>query len=300
MKQKVLITLLNLFFLLLYLPIYAQVSGNQVYGNSNYSYNRVANIYLKSVQTTDSTLFIQSRVMLNKKPDFFMVSLGVSQEAATIEEGLKAINARIDAMVGNFNQIGVDKEDYYIDFISQTKVYDYVMENNTAEQVDYGFEIKKNIIIKLAEVDKLDKLIELASQQQIYDVIKVDYRNYHVEEIYEELLETSMEIVDKKKELYLKHSSMELDKKYRIVSDNFYSIYPNSQYKKYQAYESSDVNMYSGNRNNNFVKKELRKATTFYYEGSSISGLDKVINSDLATIGIQYFLEVMVLFEVKK
>lgn len=287
------------FLLLFPFFTYSQISGNQAYGNNYNSYNSSdRNKALQSIRTTDSTLVISTRVLMNKEPDFYFVSLGISQEGKTIQEGLDLINGRIDNLTNKLNSIGVKKKDYYVDFVSQAKIYDYKIGEKQAEQFDDGFEIKKNIIIKLNDLDKFDQLIELASEQKIFDIIKVDYRNDDVNSVYSEMYKTSIELIENKKKLYLTTNTQKVFDKQRIVSDNFYSIYPNSQYKKYQAYETSDLNVYTKNYSANYIKKELRKSTTFYYDGAEISGFDKILNADNPTIGIQYFLELTIVYEI--
>ena len=284
--------------LLLILPLLtaAQISGNQVYGNNYNSSDR--NKALQSIRTTDSTLFISTRVLMNKEPDFYFVSLGISQEGKTVGEGLNLINSRIDNLTKKLSSIGVEKEDYYVDFVSQAKIYDYKIGKQQAEQFDDGFEIKKNIIIRLRDLGSFDKLIELASEQNIFDIIKVDYRNDDVNSIYAEMYKASIELIENKKKWYLTTNTQKMSDRQRIVSDNFYSIYPDSQYKKYQAYETSDLDIYNKNDAANYLKKELRKSTTFYYSGAPISGFDKIINADNPIIGIQYFMELTMMYEI--
>jgi len=48
------------------------------------------------------------------------------------------------------------------------------------------------------------------------------------------------------------------------------------------------------------VKKEERKAKTYFYEGINYSGFDKVINNANPEIGIQYILNLSVKYDLKK
>lgn len=283
--------------LLFCLNSFAQISGNQLYSNNS---SNGSNRSLNSIQTTDSTLFIRARILLNKKSDYFIVSLGVSQEAESVEEGVRIINERINKFLSDLKSIKIKKEEYYVDFISQTKVYDYKFEGNKAQQYDYGFEIKKNIIVKLSDISKFDELTALASKQAIYDVIKVDYRNYDTEEIYQQMFDEAVKIVNKKKDIFLKVSDVKLSGKSRIASDDFYTIYPSKQYEKYQAYESSTLKLYSGKQSSSFFRKEERKTTTYFYDGKGGAGVDKVINADMVVVGIQYELYINMIYEIQR
>ncbi|MGC1471602.1 MAG: SIMPL domain-containing protein [Psychroserpens sp.] len=136
---------------------------------------------------------------MNKVPDFYFIYVGVSQEGKTVKEALSLINGRIANLTKNLNSIEIEKKDYYIDLISQARLYDYKLDKNNAEQYDDGFEIKKNVIIKLNDINQFDKLVEIAAEQRIYDIIKVDYNNSEMNSIYKEMYGASIEIIQNKK-----------------------------------------------------------------------------------------------------
>ncbi len=154
------------------------------------------------------------------------------------------------------------------------------------------------MIVRLDNLARFDELISLASEEEIYDLVKVDYRNEDIPSIYREIYEASIKLVNDKKERYLQTNSRKTYPAQRIVADNFYSIYPNSQYKKYQAYETSDLSAFSKRYSDDYLKKEVRKATTFFYDGAEISGVDQILNADDPVVGIQYFLELSVIYEL--
>ena len=88
--------------------------------------------------------------------------------------------------------LGIKKENVYIDFISQTKIYDFEVSGLNSEQVDKGFEIKKNIIITTSNVNSLEKLIALASDFEIHDIIKVEYFNNDTNAIHNSLFDEAL------------------------------------------------------------------------------------------------------------
>lgn len=278
----------------------AQISGNQVYGNgsSAYSFNNTRSDI--STHSTDSTLVISARILYNKLPDYYIVTLAVSQEGKTIADGVGEINKRIENFIRSLAAIGVKKEDCYIDYVAQPKIYDYnIKDGNKAEQYENGFEIKKNIIIRLNDMSKFDDLVALASKEDIYDIVKVDYKDKDADKMYAMLFDEAQKIIGNKKNLYLKTGQFRLKDKSGILNENFYTVYPNTQYKQYQAYESADVNDY-GNYNTGYLKKEQRKAKTFFYDGINTSGFDKVVNDGITKIGIQYYYELAFVYYIDR
>lgn len=270
---------------------YGQISGNSVYGNNRYS-----NENQKSFSLTDNALTFKVKVMMNKKADRLTITLGVNEEASTVATCNSQINKRINDFIAQISKIGIKRDAIYVDFISQTKVYDYTLSTNKAEEFEKGFEIKKNIIIATNNLKNIDAIIETASQFKIYDIIKVDYFADNTNEIYNTLFDDALKIAESKKNKYLKSFSK------RSVgnpsaTDEFTIITPESQYKKYEAFEGSELQTYY-DLSNAVMKKIARKNKTFYYDGIAESDFDKVINSGTSEVGMQFIVTLTITYKL--
>ncbi len=281
----------------------AQVGGNQVYQTNqrpsrNYALHQAINN--QTIKTTESDLTIEASVLLNKKADYYLLTLGTKAYNKTVIQCNQNLNRRITAFKKDLSRKGIKKHDVYVDFISQIKVYDHKIERNHIIEFFDGFEIRKNIIIKLQKLDLVDKIIELASKQNFFDVVKLDYHNREVDKIYDQLFEDAVAIIGKKKRRFLKNSRIGLKENYRILSVNLAKYLPKNMYSGYnEAFESSTVNTtyYSGN----YVKKAVRKEKTFYYEGiENTLVADKVIDNISPVVGIQYVMTVKVRFGLSR
>ncbi|WP_209389640.1 SIMPL domain-containing protein [Chryseobacterium sp. RR2-3-20] len=283
--------------------IKSQISGNQVYKNQNsYQNNRVQISDSKNIYTTDSTMVINVNVLLNKKADFLKITLGLSEEAESPKKAIEKINVRIQNFIRKLSLLGIKKENFFVDFIAQTKVYDVSLSDDKkliSEKIK-GFEIKKNIIITISNHSEIEKIISYASDYQIYDIIKVDYMNDDLEKIHQELLYEANKIANRKKEEYLKSYKKEIIGN-PTMNYSLNYIFPASQYQQYSAYESSDFDLMRGYYNNDLmIKKMERKSKTFYYEGIPYNGFDKIINNQDPEIGIQYIMNISVKYDFKK
>ena len=279
----------------------AQIGGNQVYGNNSYGYTNNSNyntVQKRTITSTDSTLIITTSILMNKLADHYLISVGTNQEAKTVLECNTKINTRINKLIKDLAGLEVEKDDVYVDFISQTKVYDYEVEQNQSKQLETGFEIKKNIIIQLDDIDKMDALVELCAKQQIYDIIKVEYVDSDINQSYEKMYTEALNFIESRKSLFMKSSSQKMSGAKRVIGDNFYSVYPKTQYKKYEAYESSSLSVHSKNYASHYVQQEARKNKTFYYDGIQTSGFDKIINASKPDIGIQYVMTLTMIYEL--
>jgi uncharacterized protein YggE len=245
-------------------------------------------------------------VLLNAKADFYVLVLGANQTGKTSEQAMKGLNERIQRCTTKLKEaINLKKEDIYIDFISQTRIFDYDVKTNnseiTASQKQMGFQTKKNIIVKFKNLEDMDMLIEKAAEEYIYDVIKVDYIVTDVAKLHQQMLEEASRIEKDKKDFYLKNSNFDLLSYYNVQNDNFYSLYPAKMYQTYQAFETSSVvnNSYYDSRVS-FTKKDMLMDKTFFYEGEDPSKFDKVINPGTPQIGVQFVLQYAMKYLIKK
>ena len=286
---------------------FAQIGGNQVYANShssNNSYNYLSTKNgggtVSSIQSTDHLLTITSSVLLHQVADRYLLTVGLNQEAETVLACNTAINKRITEVLNGLKKLGIKTEDTYVDFVTQTKVYDYEVGQSEARQLERGFEIKKNINIHFEDILLMDQIVEICASEEIYDIINIEYLIDDINSVYERLFEEAMAVAEARKKTFEKYGSRSLSSKYRVVSDNFRSVFPKTQYKQYEAKESSDLNIYqSNNRYANYVRKEARKNRTFYYEGLSTGNFDKVIGMRNPQIGVQHALTLTVEYQLQ-
>ena len=277
----------------------AQISGNQIYGNNSYNGNNYNQSNLPNnavVSINDNHLTVTVKLLQNKKADGFVITLGLNEEDETVSGCSKKINTRIDGFLDKIKTLGIKKENVYIDFISQTKIYDFEVSGLNSEQVDKGFEIKKNIIITTSNANSLEKLIALASDFEIHDVIKVEYYNNETDAIHNSLFDEALVLAEAKKIRYMKAFGK------RIIgtptaTEEFATIFPKTQYNTYQAFETAEIQTNYNNRSP-YLKKIARKNKTFYYDGISSAGFDKVINPNQTEVGIQYVMTITMHYKI--
>lgn len=289
--------------------MYSQHGANQLYGSQNsnsYDYRNNDNrAEFNKISNNNESITYKINVLNNVKPDFYLVTLGLNQEALNVKDCNAKINKRLEDFKSVMNKMGIKDEEMYVDFISQTKIYDYESEVKDSEvvkvnQIDKGFEIKKNIIIKLKDTGLFDKLVENAAQYDINNVIKVDYHKVDTEKIYDDMLVETNKILEARKKSNSKLNLMDLGDLPQITV-NFYSIQPGNQYKNYVAFESSDVNNINDYKSSKvFVKQEQRKSKTFYFDGQKPDSFDTILNPDTPVVGMQFVMEFTINYRFKK
>jgi uncharacterized protein YggE len=296
MKNKYLL-LTTLLICTIYFNVSAQVGGNQVYQNQSINYNR-SPVETSSISSTDSTLTVTAKVLLNQEADYYLLTIGANQIGQTVVEANQRLNERIDNVVKKIKKLGINDDDLYLDFIAETKLYDHKITDKEVVEYFDGFSIRKNLMIKVDQLNQIDQIINACSEEEIYDIIKVDYVSRDLETINAQLLAEALKIVQHKKMVFEQNSSLAASGAYRLAAERFKIYYPKNLYKQYEeAHESSLVKNYY---NSSFTKKETRKERTFYYDGMETeSGVDKIIDAISPVVGIQYILELRVVYELE-
>jgi len=284
--------------LMMFLNLQAQIGGNQVYQKKSVYSKRTA-VETKSIYSTDSTLVVKSKVILNKSADYYVITIGVNSIAKTVVEANKITNKKIENVSDKIKNLGITNEDIYIDFVSETKMYDHKITDKEIKEYLDGFSIRKNLIIKTSKLSNIEKIITFCSEQEIYDIVKVDYKSEDLEKINKQLFDEALKISKTKTKRFSNNSSFQLTNNYRIVSESFKIYYPKNLYKQYnEAFETSLVNNYY---RSSYIKREVRKERTFYYDGIETEiGADKIIDEISPTIGIQYVIELVITYDLKK
>lgn len=278
-------------------PLCSQQSGNQVYGQRyrNHQTDRPEPSGMQYL--SDSTFAIGASILTNVMADQYVAVFGVSESAAT----LKDANAKIDERVRKFiadvsSKLKIPPSDIYVDMTTQTQIADYKVNGQYAEQYLSGFEQKKTVVIKYRNTADLDKMVVLASENGIYDLAKVDYIVEDPGKIYEQLFLLAMEVITKKKDLYVKATGAGLVPASMIYRESFYSMDPSQLYSSYTpnvTSEYSDHNSYSR-------RKDLRQNTTFYYDHISYAGFDKVLKPVVTEPAVEFVLLLQVKFEIER
>ncbi len=296
-------------FALLFATIFghAQLSGNQIYRskrqNENYTQNYFASGEPKSSGSGNQSVY-RINILNNVAADSYRVTFGLNQEGVSPKECNEKINKRISGFKKEISKIGVSDNDVYVDFISQTKIYDYVSNVSetvvSATQKEVGFEMKKNVILRFTNLASFDDLVSAASEFGIHNIVKIDYIKSDTKKIYDEMFAEATKILETRRKLDNSISNSEFLPEPQITV-NFQAIQPGEQYAEYTAAESGQVtfdNDYYRSRTS-FVKQETRKSRTFYFDSQNMDFFDKILNAESPIVNLQYVMRIEVTYTRK-
>lgn len=303
--------------------VFAQMAGNS-------SYNQAADNYKQSVEyyapkpasqynyqtqshatssstanawvSRDSVFELTVNAMINVKASSYVVSLGVSQAAETIDSCQRMINERISSFIAQLTKAAVKKEDIFVDFVSQVPVFEYSVEkkmfSKKYNEIPSGFELKKNIHIAFKKSETLDEIVTTAAKSEIYDIIKVDYVVNNIKAVYDSLRDASIKLLNEKAEDY-KRIGIKFNPKFQVMAEDVQSIYPIERYKSYTAYNNSSLQALKKSGVSSGSISYQPKQATLYYDKLPYNNYDIVINPNVIEPVAQFTYNLKVRYTYK-
>lgn len=305
------------FFLLLLLLLAAeafpQAAGNVIYEKNNrYQQNEMYNqdlnfqwnkvdpqqMLLPGVQS-DNVMIFEVNALMNVEADSYLAIFNVSQIGETAEKVDEIVNKRISNFKSSIKTIGVSETDIYTDMISLVPYYDYEVEktlfSTTYTEVPKGFEMQKNIHVRYTNSAILDKIVTLAAQNEIYDLVKVEYIVNDVNAVYDTLRQEAINVMNKKIEDF-KALGIDLDTVYHILVENKSVAYPVDRYTSYQAH--TGVSLAAIDKRTTVTP--VRKPKTMFYNKIPYHNYDIVLNPDVIEPLVQFAYKLKVKYLIKE
>src|SRR6185369_14933314 len=138
MKKALCISLLTFFFGLTAL---AQETGNRVYANQGlqqpgdvtrrrpaYPETSTEQVVVEQANQLVTTYqFLDAKILTTVDTREYVAVFGLAQEADTVQAANKKLLDQVTAFQRGLTALGVRPEDTYLDFVTQNRVYDYVI-----------------------------------------------------------------------------------------------------------------------------------------------------------------------------
>lgn len=294
MKKCVLLVL----SLLAVIPAFGQESGNRIYGNNGYyqQQKRHLQIGTGSLGPSDSYA-IEANVLINLKPNAFVVVFGVNDEGINSATSNKKVNAKIADLMQRINPLGITANDVFVDFITQSRVYDYTVSGSEAKENFSGFETKKTIAIRYKNRELFEKIVSAAADARIFDLIKVDYIVSDFDAVRARLFEAAVKVIKSKEQKYTNSLGISLGA-LGLSIEKYDVSYPAEAYQRYQAFETGDAYVY--NNQGTSSKVTQRKSFTFFYDPFEASSFDAVLDPLGLEPAVQFSIYLRMQYQVKR
>lgn len=282
----------------------AQASGNIGYSQGGGNAKAEQNEKSKRTQSKEemppsaTSMFVDASVLMNIKADEYVAVFSISQECATVAECNEKMDATVSAFSAQLKQLGIGRDDVYVDFAAQNKIYGYQVTGSIAKENLVGFELKKNISIHYQDKMLLDKLVIAASGAKIFDLIKVDYIVKDPSPIQNRLMEEAAKIIKQKAARTERLLAIKLLPSAQVYAEKPSIYFPTEMYDSYTAFESEEIG--SDYYRDKYTVQHARKSRTFFFNALNADGFDVVINPVVIEPVVQFTLYLKVKYEIEQ
>jgi uncharacterized protein YggE len=247
---------------------------------------------------TGTSTFVEANVLMNVRPDEYVVVFALARDGETVAECGKKMEATLKEFTTDLKALGIADQDIFVDFIAQNKLYGFELTGDIAREKLVGFDLKKNVSIHYKDRALLDKLVVLAAKSQIFDLIKVDTVVKDASKIHDRLVETAAGIIKTKMARYEKLLDIKLKAPAQVYAERSGVHYPTDLYDSYIAHDSEEIS--SPFDRQKYTTQSMRKSRTFYYNGLDGDGFDEVIDPVILEPAVQFTLYLKVKYEVEQ
>ena len=246
---------------------FGQASGNLNYQNRGR--NSISNSNFSVDFPSNYDMVVSAKGLANIKADAFVAIFSITQTGKTAEEATSLMSQRLSPVLSALKAKNME-----------------AFSKRTYNEVPTGFELKQNLHIKLHEATRLNELITLLANSEIYDLVRMDYYSTQLETVKKELKEKVKAAFAEKQKLYettLGEGFASAEKK---ITDGFSLTSPSELYNTYEAYSSTPIpNKRAGNI------MQASKTVTQYYQPITNRDFDVVLNPIIVEPMIQVVYE---------
>lgn len=264
--------------------VYSQISGNINYTQST----KVPQSYINAAAPAHNQIYLSIKGLANVKADAYLAIFSLTQVGKTEEEAQNFIDQRIHSALHKIQDL--EHVESYVDMISFVPKYEFVEQrrffSKTYNEVPAGFEIKKNIHLKFKDPNVLNDMIKIFAQNEIYDLVRVDYYIENIEEIKMQMLQKANDILKGKMNIYKEMLGESFDNYTKSFNEEYKTFLPVEMYKSYQAANSRNLHLWKAEQ----VQSQA-KTTTIHYQPVFSKGFDFVMNPVIMEPVVQVLYE---------
>ncbi|MGE3799570.1 MAG: SIMPL domain-containing protein [Candidatus Kapaibacterium sp.] len=302
-----------------YIDLAAQAAGNAIVNQSVQGSNRPdyapnsthnpENSYNRSASrfaVTDSTLVLDVSALMNVPADEYVAIFALEQVAPTADSATHLMNERIEKLVNEVKRYGVGEADLHVDVVSQIPMYSYQVEqklySHTFNEIPVGFSLRKNIHIRYAKPEVLEELVAVAAQQEIYDIVKVEYIVRDVAAAYDSLRSVAITAIQKKVKDF-ERLGVQITQAPPIILEGSGATTPVERYVSFSAFGSTSITASDAGREALYGSVKVNpadKPKTIYHNRIPFTSYDVVVNPSVVEPAVQFTYQLAVQYRLKK
>lgn len=160
-----------------------------------------------------STISVSATGEVEAKPDMATVRMGMKTTSSTVDAAQKANNKTINNLISELKSLGIKEENIKTTDYSVSQEYDY----SDGKREVVGQTVSQDVKVKIMDMDKTSKVLDLAGKLEVNQVQGVDYEIKQPEKLKEKARQKAVKQAKKKAFRLSRDLGVRLE---RIVSYN--------------------------------------------------------------------------------
>ncbi len=275
-------------------PRYRQEEDANQNANWANGYQNVAPIAV----VEKNELVIQCKALMNVKADSYLAIFNLTQVGQTAKEADDLIAKRLAIFTEALKGLGISSADLYVDMVYLIPMYEFEVEkklfSKTYNEVPNGFEMQKNLHIRFKKSDMIDDIVTLASANEIYDLVTIEYFVKDAQAVYDTLSNKAVQHILKTAGRFEK-LGLKTEGEFMVVAERKKAVYPENQYTDYESFVSQSLDAAK-----NKTVTTMRKPKTVAYNKLPYDDFDIVLNSEFLEPVVQYTYQLQVKYILNK
>ncbi|MFK7834330.1 MAG: SIMPL domain-containing protein [Winogradskyella sp.] len=282
-----------------YNEITQDISRQNILASGNAQiYNPTVQQQVQKVLYPSNVLSIDVKALQNTSATTYTAIFNVSQMGSSAENTNQLMKLRIDSIKTRLKRKGITNTDIAIDVISFIPIYEVEVTkklfSKTYTEVPKGFELQQNIHIQFTKTNQFETILEACAKSEVYNLVKVDYYIESIQEVYKNLQDELLKLIDEKKAYYTL-LGFDMDDYTVAIADDKYCYFPKDFYQSYQAYNSTSIEALDKKEGVTTAKKQ----TSYYYQPLTYENYDVVINPSILEPVVQVGMNMKLVFTPK-
>ncbi|WAC03687.1 SIMPL domain-containing protein [Lacinutrix neustonica] len=255
------------------------------------SYGNAITNFRQQPLVPNANITIDVKALNNVVADAYTAVFNMVQIGETSEQTNNLMTERVNKVKIELMAHGINDNDIVIDVISFVPAYETVVENKLFSkkynEVPVGFELQQNIHVKFTKVNQFEKILSACANNEIYNLVKVDYFINDIKAVYTTLRMEILKALQEKQQFY-KDMGFDLSLYKPMIADTKYCYFPKEFYKNYQAFNCISLEAIKKSKGVLTAKEQ----TAYYYEPLSFKEYDVVLNPAIVEPVIQVGMEI--------
>ena len=282
-----------------YNEITQDISRQNILSSGNAKiYNPTVQQQVTKILYPSNVLTVDVKALQNAGATTYTAIFNVSQMGPSAEITNQLMKERIDSIKYRLNAKGITQKNIAIDVISFIPIYEVEVTkklfSKTYTEVPKGFELQQNVHIQFTKTNQFESILEACAQSEVYNLVKVDYYIENIQDVYKNLQDELLKLIEEKK-AYYKVLGFNMSDYNVAIADDKYCYFPKDFYQSYQAYNSTSVEALEKKKGVTTVKKQ----TSYYYQPLTYENYDVVINPSILEPVVQIGMNIKLVFTPK-